>query len=29
VKKYEDKYGAIPASDDEAGVMRHVKARTK
>jgi len=29
VNKYEKKFGAIPAPDDEAEIERHVKARTK
>lgn len=29
IKAYESKYGAIPAPDDEPGVQRHVRTRTK
>ena len=29
VTKYENEHGAIPAPDDETGIARHVRARTK
>ena len=29
IERYEKKHGALPSADDEEGIARHVRARTK